>query len=116
MQKGFTAQRSVLLAASRAKKPDASVITSNAYQQLLCPIEEAIAAGQAMQQKGRHTPAFDMLSAVTDGSFVLTWVTVEGKPWKRVEESFAMAQYFGNKVLMSAKRYGFLMCSLPAEC
>ncbi len=110
LQRGFTAVRCVLLAATKAKKPDVNVAVQNAaYRQLLSPIEEALAASQAIQQENRGNPAFDMLSSVADGSFVLSWVTVEARPGKRVEEAFAMAQYFGNKVLKNADRYGSTM-------
>ncbi len=110
LQQGFTAVRRVLLATIRAKKPDIGVTIQKAtYRQLLRPVEEALAASQAIQQANRGNPAFDMLSSAADGSFVLTWVTVEAKPSKRVDEAFAMAQYFGNKVLKTADRYGSTM-------
>ncbi len=69
LQRGFTALRGVLLAATRAKKPDLNVGVQNAaYQRLLRPIEEALTACQAIQQDNRGSSAFDMLSAVADGS------------------------------------------------
>ncbi|KAK3899792.1 hypothetical protein C8A05DRAFT_36575 [Staphylotrichum tortipilum] len=104
LQRGFTAQRCALLVATRAKKPDGNIAVQHAaYQQLLQPIEEALAACQTIQE--------DMLSSVADGSFVLTLVTVEARPGKRVEEVFAMAQYFGNEVLKNknADRYASSM-------
>lgn len=103
------AQRQILLAASLAKKPDANVAPQQAaYRQLIRPIEEAIAAGQAIQQASRHDPAYDMLSCVADGSFLLTWVTVEGKPWKRIDEALDMAQYFGNRVRKASAAQGYV--------
>lgn len=67
-------------------------------------MEDVISSIRRIQQENRGTPAFNMLSAVADGSFALTWTTVESRPWKQAEESLTMAQFFGNKVLKEHPR------------
>ncbi|CAG9977238.1 unnamed protein product [Clonostachys byssicola] len=99
LRRGFDAQRRILLVISKAKKPHGDKAAEKAYQNVLKPIEDVISSIRQIQQENRGTPAFNMLSTVADGSFALTWTTVESRPWLQVEESLTMAQFFGNKVL-----------------
>ncbi|CAH0042767.1 unnamed protein product [Clonostachys rhizophaga] len=104
LRKGFEIQRRILLVISKAKKPHGDKVAEKAYKNLLQPMEDVISSIRRIQQENRGTPAYNMLSAVADGSFALTWTTVESRPWKQAEESLTMAQFFGNKVLKEHTR------------
>ncbi|CAG9945248.1 unnamed protein product [Clonostachys rosea f. rosea IK726] len=104
LRKGFDVQRRILLVISKAKKPHGDKVAEKAYKNLLQPIEDVISSIRRIQQENRGTSAFNMLSAVADGSFALTWTTAESRPWIQAEESLTMAQFFGNKVLKEHPR------------
>ncbi|VUC25896.1 unnamed protein product [Clonostachys rosea] len=97
--KGFRAQRRILVVISKTKKPHGNKKAEKAYRNLLQPIEDVVSSIRRIQEENRGRPAFNMLSTIADGSFVLTWMTVESRPWIHAEESLIMAQFFGNKVL-----------------
>jgi adenylyl cyclase-associated protein len=75
----------------------------NDFMQLLKPMQESIAAVNDIRDANRGKPAFNQLSAVSESIEVLSWITEESKPHKRVEESLGSAQYWGNRVLKEFK-------------
>ena len=73
------------------------------YQDLLKPINDAVMAVNNLRDHNRDSPVFNQLSAVADSIMVLSWITIEFRPQKLVEESFSTAQYWGNRVLQDNK-------------
>lgn len=100
---GFQAQRKFLLITTKARKPDLSGSEMSVYQDLVKPIGEAIMAVTDIKDANRGSPVFVQLSAVGEGVMLLTWVTVDNKPFKHVEDSLGSAQYYGNRILKDYK-------------
>ncbi|CAG9970624.1 unnamed protein product [Clonostachys byssicola] len=96
--KGFEEQRTFLLVASKAKKPDMSGL-----QNLIKPVNEAAMTAMEIKESNRADPAYNHLSAVADGIMLLGWVGVENRPFKHVDETLGSAQFFGNKVTKEFK-------------
>ncbi|KAJ2892574.1 adenylate cyclase-associated protein [Zalerion maritima] len=104
---GFKAQRTFLLITTKAKKPDLLGPEMVIYQDLLKGINGALMDATEIKEKNRaNKEQGDFLSTVAEGLMVLAWVTVDPRPFKHVEESLGSAQFFGNRVLKSAKESG----------
>ena len=56
-----------------------------------------------IRESNRTSPVFTHLSAVSDGSLVFGWVTVEHKPVQYIKETFESAQFYGNRVIQQNK-------------
>lgn len=98
MLRGFQEQRTFLLIATQAAKPDAA-----AFQSLLKPINDCLISVTELKDSNRPDPMYTHLNAVADGLMMLAWITTDGRPYKHVEESFSSAQFFGNRVLKEHK-------------
>ncbi len=73
------------------------------YQNLLKPINDCLMRINTLKEANRGSAVFNNLSAVSEGSMVLAWITVDSRPWKHVEEALGSAQFFGNRVLKENK-------------
>jgi adenylyl cyclase-associated protein len=100
VQQAFTAQRSFLLVATKAKKPDIATC-----MEILKDLQAAMEKVDDVRQRNREANLKDPLSMVADGVGALGWVTVEGspKPHEYIHDLFGGAQMFGNKVLKEYK-------------
>ena len=99
MYRAFVGQRKFLLITTKSKKPG----NGSEFVQLIKPMQESVMAVNEVREKNRASPAFNQLSAVSESIEVLSWITEESRPHKRVEESLGSAQYWGNRVLKEFK-------------
>ncbi|KAK0636881.1 adenylyl cyclase-associated protein [Bombardia bombarda] len=100
--KGFQAMRRFLLITTKSKKLEMSGNDMKVYQELLKPISNAMLDISSIKESNRGSQS-DQITAVNDGMFILSWVTVDARPYKHVEEGLSSAQYYGNKVLKAYK-------------
>lgn len=86
--------------ATKSKKPDYS---SPIFEQLLKPFFEISVTVGELREANRASPVFNHLSAVSESISVLSWIAIDSKPHKHVEESLGSAQYWGNRVIVEHK-------------
>lgn len=94
VEAGFKAERTFLVVASKAKKPD-----MDATMKLLRDLQIAMERVDEVRQKSRDFALKDSLSMVGDGMGTLGWVTYDNKPHEVIHDLFGGAQMYGNKVL-----------------
>lgn len=71
VEAGFKGVRSVLVTASKCKKPSESVMMN-----IVQPIAQQISAAQEFREKNRGSSLFNHLSAVSESIPALGWVSV----------------------------------------
>jgi adenylyl cyclase-associated protein len=98
--RAFVGQRKLILISTKAKKPE---ISDPAYTDLLKPLQDSITTVTKIRDANRGSPMFNQLSAVSESMSVVAWVTLDGQPYKHVEECLGSAQYWGNRVLKEYK-------------
>ncbi|RDL33770.1 Adenylyl cyclase-associated protein [Venustampulla echinocandica] len=98
--RAFTLQRDFILLTTKAKKPDYS---TPIFEKLLKPFFEISVAIGEIRDANRASPFFNHLSAVSESISVLSWIAIDTKPHKHVEESLGSAQYWGNRVIIEHK-------------
>jgi adenylyl cyclase-associated protein len=99
----FQEQRKFLLITTKAKKPDLKGADMSVFQDLVKPIGTLMTAVGNIKDANRGDPLYNNLCTVSESMMALAWVTIETKPFKHVEESFASAQFWGNKILTANK-------------
>ena len=100
VKEAFEAERTYLLVASKAKKPDPQP------PELMTELHRQTSTVDEIREANRPSPLFTHLSAVSEGIVALGWI-VEKKPGEYVTETLAGAQYYGNKILKEYKdKYG----------
>lgn len=97
---GFSAQRTMIVVASKAKKPDQS---SSEYLDFLKPLQTVLGDVASIKDKNRPSPLFNHLSAVAEGISALGWVAVEPTPAPFVGEMKESAQFYANRVINDNK-------------
>ncbi|KAI3632860.1 hypothetical protein MIR68_008935 [Amoeboaphelidium protococcarum] len=97
-QKAFEAQRQLLVAASKSKKPD-----TQTFQSLLAPTAGFIGKIQELREKNRTSPLFNHLSTLSEGVPALSWVAVEPKPAPFVGEMKDASTFYSNRILSTYK-------------
>lgn len=96
----FSVERSIILAISKCKQPDATEL-----QKLLKPLGDILSKGSALTD-GKRTDAYNHLKVIVESLSALTWVAFTGKdcgmsfPAAHVEESWQAAEFYNNKVLV----------------
>lgn len=98
--KAFEAQRTFLLVATKAKKPD---MAGAAYMDTLKDLQAHMTKVDDIRQSSRASAVKDHLALIADSVGTLAWVTIETKPADYVSELFGGAQMYGNKVLKQFK-------------
>ncbi|XP_068655644.1 cyclase-associated protein 1-like [Aristolochia californica] len=103
LKEAFSVQKDLLIKMKQTQKPD---MTSLA--EFLKPLNEVIAKANAYTE-GRRTEFFNHFKAVADGLTALAWLAYLGKdcgmslPIAHVEESWQMAEFYNNKILVEYK-------------
>ena len=112
MLQGFQEQRRFLLLTTMAKKPATQGPDMSVFESLMRPMTTAINDTADIKDQNRQSPFCDHLTAVADGILALAWVTVPAKPHQHVTEMYSSAQFFGNRVVKSA-RAKYAPCPQP---
>lgn len=99
----FKEQRKFLLITTKAKKPDLNGADMSVFQDLVKPISNLMTAIGNIKDSNRGNVHYNNLCTVSESIMALAWVTIDTKPHKHVEESFAAAQFWGNKILTANK-------------
>ncbi|KIW41641.1 hypothetical protein, variant 1 [Exophiala oligosperma] len=96
VKEAFAAERTYLLVASKAKKPD------NQPPELMTELHRHTSNVDEIREANRPSPLFTHLSAVSEGIVALGWI-VEKRPGDFVTDTLGGAQYYGNKILKEYK-------------
>ncbi|RDY12976.1 Cyclase-associated protein 1, partial [Mucuna pruriens] len=103
VQQAFTVQKELLIKLKYTQKPDRAGLA-----EFLKPLNEAIRKATALTE-GRRSDFFNHLKAAADSLSALAWIAYTGKdcgmnmPIAHVEESWQMAEFYSNKVLVEYK-------------
>ncbi|XVE66962.1 hypothetical protein DITRI_Ditri08aG0121800 [Diplodiscus trichospermus] len=101
--KAFSVQRELLIEIKQTQKPDMVGLTL-----FLKPLNEVIMRATAMTE-GRQSDFLNHLKSAGDSLSALAWIAYTGKdcgmsmPIPHVEESWQMAEFYNNKVLVEYK-------------
>lgn len=96
----FGVQKELLVKIKQTQKPDIAGLA-----EFLKPLNEVIMKANAMTE-GRRSDFFNHLKAAADSLTALAWIAYTGKdcgmamPIAHVEESWQMAEFYNNKVLV----------------
>ncbi|KAI1626212.1 adenylate cyclase associated N terminal-domain-containing protein [Exophiala viscosa] len=96
VKEAFEAERTYLLVASKAKKPDPQP------PELMTELHRHTSNVDEIREANRPSPLFTHLSAVSEGIVALGWI-VEKRPGDFVTDTLGGAQYYGNKILKEYK-------------
>ncbi|XP_038705671.1 cyclase-associated protein 1-like [Tripterygium wilfordii] len=103
VEQAFGVQRELLIQVKHTKKPDIAGLA-----EFLKPLNEVITKATAMTE-GRRSDFFNHLKAAADSLSALAWIAFTGKdcgmsmPIAHVEESWQMAEFYSNKILVEYK-------------
>ncbi|OAY25510.1 cyclase-associated protein 1 [Manihot esculenta] len=103
VQEAFSVQKELLIKAKQTQKPDLVGLA-----EFLKPLNEVIMKANAMTE-GRRSDFFNHLKSAADGLTALAWIAYIGKdlgmsmPIAHVEESWQMAEFYNNKILVEYK-------------
>ncbi|XP_050260415.1 cyclase-associated protein 1 [Quercus robur] len=103
LQEAFNVQKELLIKAKQTQKPDPAGLP-----EFLKPLNEVIVKANALTE-GRRSEFFNHLKSATDSLSALAWIAFTGKdcgmsmPIAHVEESWQMAEFYNNKVLVEYK-------------
>ncbi|OCT48126.1 Adenylyl cyclase-associated protein [Cladophialophora carrionii] len=96
VKEAFEAERTYLLVAAKAKKPDPQP------PELMTELHRHTSNVDEIREANRPSPLFTHLSAVSEGIVALGWI-VEKRPSDFVTDTLGGAQYYGNKILKEYK-------------
>ncbi|KAI4298347.1 hypothetical protein L6164_031920 [Bauhinia variegata] len=100
VKEAFVVQKELLIKVKQTQKPDHAGLA-----EFLKPLNEVIMKATAMTE-GRRSDFFNHLKAAADSLSALAWIAFTGKdcgmsmPIAHVEESWQMAEFYCNKVLV----------------
>lgn len=100
LQQAFSALRELLIKVKQTQKPDMAGLS-----EFLKPLNEVIVRANGLTE-GRRSDFFNHLKAIADSLSALAWIAYTGKdcgmslPIAHVEESWQMAEFYNNKVLV----------------
>ncbi|XP_042521124.1 cyclase-associated protein 1-like [Macadamia integrifolia] len=103
LEEAFSVQKELLINVKRTQKPDPTGLG-----EFLKPLNEVITKANALTE-GRRSDFFNHLKSVADSLTALAWIAYSGKdcgmslPIAHVEESWQMAEFYNNKVLVEYK-------------
>uniref|UniRef100_A0A803LP53 Adenylyl cyclase-associated protein n=1 Tax=Chenopodium quinoa TaxID=63459 RepID=A0A803LP53_CHEQI len=103
LRDAFSALRELLVKVKQTQKPDMAGLG-----EILKPLNEVIMKANALTE-GRRSDFFNHLKSISDSLAALAWVAYTGKdcgmsmPIAHVEESWQMAEFYSNKVLIEYK-------------
>ncbi|KAL9238203.1 hypothetical protein vseg_012663 [Gypsophila vaccaria] len=100
LKDAFSALRDLLIRVKQTQKPDMAGLA-----EFLKPLNESIMKANALTE-GKRSDAFNHQKSVADSLSALAWIAYTGKdcgmsmPIAHVEESWQMAEFYNNKVLI----------------
>ncbi|MED6194221.1 F-actin-capping protein subunit alpha [Stylosanthes scabra] len=100
VHEAFFVQKQLLIKVKQSQKPDLAGLA-----EFLKPLNEVIMKATAMTE-GKRSDFFNHLKAAVDSLSALAWIAFTGKdcgmsmPIAHVEESWQMAEFYSNKVLV----------------
>ncbi|PSS26049.1 Cyclase-associated protein [Actinidia chinensis var. chinensis] len=103
LAEAFSAQKELLVKVKQSQKPDMAGLA-----EFLKPLNDVIMKANAMTE-GRRSDFFNHLKAAADSLTALAWIAFTGKecgmsmPIAHVEESWQMAEFYNNKILVQYK-------------
>ncbi|XP_068656866.1 cyclase-associated protein 1-like [Aristolochia californica] len=103
LKEAFSVQKDLLIKMKQIQKPDMTGLA-----EFLKPLNEVIAKAHAYTE-GRRTEFFNHFKAAADSLTALAWLAYSGKdcgmslPIAHVEESWQMAEFYNNKILVEYK-------------
>uniref|UniRef100_A0A5B6ZVJ6 Adenylyl cyclase-associated protein n=1 Tax=Davidia involucrata TaxID=16924 RepID=A0A5B6ZVJ6_DAVIN len=103
LEEAFSIQKELLIKVKQTRKPDMAGLA-----EFLKPLNEVITKAIAMTE-GRRSDFFYHLKAAADSLTALAWIAYTGKdcgmsmPIAHVEESWQMAEFYNNKILVQYK-------------
>ncbi|BFG41536.1 hypothetical protein CerSpe_278100 [Prunus speciosa] len=103
LQQAFAVQKDLLIQVKQTKKPDNAGLA-----EFLKPLHEVITKANALTE-GRRSDFFNHLKSAVDSLSALAWIAYTGKecgmsmPIAHVEESWQMAEFYNNKILVEYK-------------
>ncbi|MED6134364.1 F-actin-capping protein subunit alpha [Stylosanthes scabra] len=103
VKEAFTVQKELLITLKHTQKPD-----PQGMAEFLKPMNEIIQKANTMAE-GKRTDFFNHLKAAVDSLSALAWIAYTGKecgmsmPIAHVEDSWQMAEFYSNKVLVEYK-------------
>ncbi|KAH0462731.1 hypothetical protein IEQ34_010306 [Dendrobium chrysotoxum] len=101
LEQAFLVEKELLIQAKQTQKPNLEALA-----EFLKPLNELIVKANAMTE-GRRSDFFNHLKTTADSLSALAWVAYLGKdcgmslPTAHVEESWQMAEFYNNKVLVA---------------
>lgn len=96
MRHAFDAERTYLLVASKAKRPDPQPA------ELLTELHKASDEINNIRESNRASPMFTQLSAVAEGTVSMGWF-FDPRPAEFVTDTLGAVQFYGNRVLKEYK-------------
>ncbi|KAL5704585.1 F-actin-capping protein subunit alpha [Ranunculus cassubicifolius] len=103
LDEAFSVQRELLIKIKKSQKPDFA-----GFAEFLKPLNEVIMKANTMTE-GKRSDFFNHLKTASDSLAALAWIAYTGKdcgmslPIAHVEESWQMAEFYSNKVLVEYK-------------
>ncbi|KAF8406428.1 hypothetical protein HHK36_008515 [Tetracentron sinense] len=103
LQEAFSAQKELLIKVKQIQKPDLAGLA-----EFLKPLNEVIMKANALTE-GKRSDFFNHLKTAADSLTALAWIAYSGKdcgmslPIAHVEESWQMAEFYSNKILVQYK-------------
>lgn len=103
LEEAFAALKNLLIQAKKRAKPSITELA-----EFLNPLNEVISKANALTE-GRRPDFFNHLKTAADSLTALAWIAYSGKdcgmslPTAHVEESWQMAEFYNNKILVEYK-------------
>uniref|UniRef100_A0A6N2KV95 Adenylyl cyclase-associated protein n=1 Tax=Salix viminalis TaxID=40686 RepID=A0A6N2KV95_SALVM len=103
LERALNVQKELLIKIKQTQKPDLAGLA-----EFLKPLNEVIMKANSMTE-GRRSDFFNHLKAAADSFTALAWIAYTGKdcgmsmPIAHVEESWQMAEFYNNKILVEYK-------------
>ncbi|KAK9286041.1 hypothetical protein L1049_014420 [Liquidambar formosana] len=103
VEEAFSVQKELLIKVKQTQKPDMAGLA-----EFLKPLNEVIMKANALTE-GRRPDFFNHLKTAADSLSALAWIAYSGKdcgmslPIAHVEESWQMAEFYNNKILVEYK-------------
>ncbi|KAF5443958.1 hypothetical protein F2P56_036471 [Juglans regia] len=103
LQEAFNVQKELLIKTKQTQKPDVAGLA-----EFLKPLNGVIMKANALTE-GRRSDFFNHLKSAADSLSALAWIAYTGKecgmsmPIAHVEESWQMAEFYNNKILVEYK-------------
>ena len=101
LARAFADQRRFILVSTKSKKPDLQ--SPKTQELLLGDLQKDAGNVGEIKDRSRNNALRDQLSMISDGTGVLYWMVMEGKPSDYVGEIIGGVQMYGNRVLTKHK-------------